>query len=677
MKHRLWAFVVAFLCYSSIVFAERQDILLNNQWKFRFSHQVQKGTEVRVDLPHTWNAQDALSGKIDYKRGIGNYEKKLFVQSQWKGKRLFLRFEGVNSIANVFINRKHIGEHRGGYGAFVFEITDRVEYGKDNSILVRVNNGEQLDIMPLVGDFNFYGGIYRDVHLLVTDEICISPLDYASPGVRLIQDSVSHEYACVRALIDLSYGSDKLRELELNIILSNAGKVVKEKNEKVTLYPDSVSQKEMRIELNNPHLWNGRQDPFLYQVEVSLLHNGEILDQVIQPLGLRFYRIDPDEGFFLNGEHLPLRGVCRHQDRSEIGNALHPEHHEEDAALMLEMGVNAVRLAHYPQATYFYDLMDKLGIVVWAEIPFIGPGGYEDKGFVDSPSFRTNGKEQLKELIRQHYNHPSICVWGLFNELAEYGDNPVEYINELNVLAHQEDTTRPTTSASNQSGKINFVTDLIAWNRYDGWYGGTPQDLGKWLDWMHKEYPEIRIAISEYGAGASIYHQQDSLVKTNPTSWWHPENWQTYYHIENWKAITERPFVWGSFVWNMFDFGAAHRTEGDRPGVNDKGLVTFDRKVRKDAFYFYKANWNKEDPMIYLIGKRNIIRVQRQQTIIAFSNQPEAELFVNGKSCGKVETDRYSILEWKHVILTPGKNKIEVKTTNKKQTLTDMYYCIL
>lgn len=201
MKHRLWAFVVAFLCYSSIVFAERQDILLNNQWKFRFSHQVQKGTEVRVDLPHTWNAQDALSGKIDYKRGIGNYEKKLFVQSQWKGKRLFLRFEGVNSIANVFINRKHIGEHRGGYGAFVFEITDRVEYGKDNSILVRVNNGEQLDIMPLVGDFNFYGGIYRDVHLLVTDEICISPLDYASPGVRLIQDSVSHEYACVLLLL--------------------------------------------------------------------------------------------------------------------------------------------------------------------------------------------------------------------------------------------------------------------------------------------------------------------------------------------------------------------------------------------------------------------------------------------------------------------------------------------
>lgn len=274
---------------------------------------------------------------------------------------------------------------------------------------------------------------------------------------------------------------------------------------------------------------------------------------------------------------------------------------------------------------------------------------------------------------RMHYDYVTDWIVRLLDEKVLAGDK----LRNTRSNTEVGRATRPTTSASNQSGKINFVTDLIAWNRYDGWYGGTPQDLGKWLDWMHKEYPEIRIAISEYGAGASIYHQQDSLVKTNPTSWWHPENWQTYYHIENWKAITERPFVWGSFVWNMFDFGAAHRTEGDRPGVNDKGLVTFDRKVRKDAFYFYKANWNKEDPMIYLIGKRNIIRVQRQQTIIAFSNQPEAELFVNGKSCGKVETDRYSILEWKHVILTPGKNKIEVKTTNKKQTLTDMYYCIL
>lgn len=669
--------VVLFMLYGMSMFAQRQDILLNNDWNFRFSHQVQKGTEVRVDLPHTWNAQDALSGKIDYKRGIGNYEKNLFIRPEWKGKRLFIRFEGVNNIADVFINRRHIGEHRGGYGAFIFEITGKVEYGKENSILVRVNNGEQLDIMPLVGDFNFYGGIYRDVHLLITDETCISPLDYASPGVRLIQDSVSHRYAKVRAIVDLSNGSSGNQEVELNVRLLDGQRVVKEGTKNVNLSGNEVMQQELTFEIDQPHLWNGRQDPFLYQAEVTLFRNGQMVDRVTQPLGLRFYRIDPDKGFFLNGKHLPLQGVCRHQDRSEVGNALRPQHHEEDVALMLEMGVNAVRLAHYPQATYFYDLMDKNGIIVWAEIPFVGPGGYNDKGFVDLPAFRANGKEQLKELIRQHYNHPSICVWGLFNELTELGDNPVEYIKELNVLAHQEDTTRPTTSASNQMGDLNFITDAIAWSRYDGWYGGTPADLGKWLDRMHKDHPKICIAISEYGAGASIYHQQDSLVKTVPTSWWHPENWQTYYHIENWKTISSRPYVWGSFVWNMFDFGAAHRTEGDRPGINDKGLVTFDRKVRKDAFYFYKANWNREEPMLYLTGKRNTVRTQRLQTIIAFTNQAGAELFVNGKSYGKTTPDSYAILEWKNVELEPGENEIKVVSTNKKLPLSDSFHCRL
>ena len=669
--------VVLFMLYGMSMFAQRQDILLNNDWNFRFSHQVQKGTEVRVDLPHTWNAQDALSGKIDYKRGIGNYEKNLFIRPEWKGKRLFIRFEGVNNIADVFINRSHIGEHRGGYGAFIFEITGKVEYGKENSILVRVNNGEQLDIMPLVGDFNFYGGIYRDVHLLITDETCISPLDYASPGVRLIQDSVSHRYAKVRAIVDLSNGSSGNQEVELNVRLLDGQRVVKEGTKNVNLSGNEVMQQELTFEIDQPHLWNGRQDPFLYQAEVTLFRNGQMVDRVTQPLGLRFYRIDPDKGFFLNGKHLPLQGVCRHQDRSEVGNALRPQHHEEDVALMLEMGVNAVRLAHYPQATYFYDLMDKNGIIVWAEIPFVGPGGYNDKGFVDLPAFRANGKEQLKELIRQHYNHLSICVWGLFNELTELGDNPVEYIKELNVLAHQEDTTRPTTSASNQMGDLNFITDAIAWNRYDGWYGGTPADLGKWLDRMHKDHPKICIAISEYGAGASIYHQQDSLVKTVPTSWWHPENWQTYYHIENWKTISSRPYVWGSFVWNMFDFGAAHRTEGDRPGINDKGLVTFDRKVRKDAFYFYKANWNREEPMLYLTGKRNTVRTQRLQTITAFTNLSGAELFVNGKSYGKAIPDSYAILEWKNVELEPGENEIKVVSTNKKLPLSDSFHCRL
>ena len=668
--------VVLFMLWGMSIFAQRQDILLNNDWNFRFSHQVQKGTEVRVDLPHTWNAQDALSGKIDYKRGIGNYEKNLFIRSEWKGKRLFIRFEGVNNIADVFVNRRHIGEHRGGYGAFIFEITGKVEYGKENSILVRVNNGEQLDIMPLVGDFNFYGGIYRDVHLLIIDETCISPLNYASPGVRLIQDSVSHKYAKVRAVVDLSNGGSSNREVELNVRLLDGQRVVKEGTKKVNLSGNAAMQQEFTFEIDQPHLWNGRQDPFLYQAEVILSRNGQMVDRVIQPLGLRFYRIDPDKGFFLNGKHLPLHGVCRHQERAEVGNALYPVHHEEDTRIMLDMGVNAVRLAHYPQATYMYDLMDKYGIVTWAEIPFVGPGGYADKGFVDQPSFRENGKEQLKEMIRQHYNHPSICFWGLFNELKEQGDNPVEYIKELNAMAHREDPTRPTTSASNQDGALNFITDHIAWNRYDGWYGATPATLATWLDATHKNHPEIKIAISEYGAGASIYHQQDSLVQTVPGSWWHPENWQTEYHIQNWKIINERPYVWASFVWNMFDFGAAHRMEGDRSGINDKGLVTHDRKIKKDAYYFYRANWNPE-PMIYIAGRRNVNRVKPLVDVQVFSNVEEVILIVNDCQCRRMKPDSLKVCLFKEVPLRKGRNEIEVRASDSKKQLIDRCTWIL
>lgn len=661
---RLLPLLLLFLFVVQGLYAQRQNILLNNDWNFRFSHQVQFDTR-RVDVPHTWNTQDALVGKTDYKRGIGNYEKALYVRPEWKGKRLFLRFEGVNSIADVFINRKHIGEHRGGYAAFVFEITNDVKYGAKNSILVRVNNGEQLDVMPLVGDFNFYGGIYRDVNLVITDETCISPLDYASPGVYLVQESVSPEVANVCTKVNLS-NSGAGGEAELRVEVTDGAKTICQESRNIQLKAGENIQEELPISIKKPHLWNGRQDPFMYQVTVTLHKDGKQIDSVKQPLGLRFYNTDPDKGFFLNGRHLPLQGVCRHQDRAEIGNALHPQHHEEDVALMLEMGVNAARLAHYHQAAYMYDLMDKYGIVTWAEIPFVGPGGYADKGFVDLPAFRENGKQQLIELIRQNYNHPSICFWGMFNELKEVGDNPVEYVKELNALSKREDPTRPTTSASNQGGDLNFITDNIAWNRYDGWYGSTPKTLAQFLDATHQKYPQLRIGISEYGAGASIYHQQDSLKQTVPTAWWHPENWQTYYHMENWKIIHERPFVWGTFVWNMFDFGAAHRTEGDRPGINDKGLVTFDRKVKKDAFYFYKANWNKQEPMIHLAEKRCKLRQQPEQTFMAFTTAPEAELFVNGISCGKQKTDTYATVAWKGVKLQDGENIVRVVTPGKK-----------
>lgn len=678
MKHLRLTFSALFaMAVSMQTLAQRENILINQDWNFRFSHQVDKNSSRRVDLPHTWNAQDALSGKPDYKRGIGNYDKKLFIRSEWKGKRLFLRFEGANCVSNVFINGKQIGEHRGGYGAFIFEITDKVNYGKNNTVLVRVNNGEQLDVMPLVGDFNFYGGIYRDVHLLVTEDICISPLDYASPGVYLFQQHVGEKQAAVLARINLSNGTEHPRQATLRLQVKEGDKVVYQADKKVTVAPHtSVQPEEMSFTLLNPRLWNGREDPFMYQTVITLVRDGKEIDKVEQPLGLRYYATDADRGFFLNGKHLPLHGVCRHQEWAEVGNALRPMHHEEDTRLMLEMGVNAIRLAHYPQATYMYDLMDRNGIVTWAEIPFVGPGGYADKGFVDQPSFRENGKEQLKEMIRQHFNHPSICFWGLFNELKENGDNPLEYIKELNVLAHQEDPTRPTTSASNQGGAINFITDNIAWNRYDGWYGATPATLASWLDKTHQAHPEIKIAISEYGAGASIYHQQDSLVQTSPGSWWHPENWQTEYHIQNWKIISERPYVWGSFVWNMFDFGAAHRTEGDRPGINDKGLVTHDRKVKKDAFYFYKANWNPE-PMVYIAGRRSVNRVKPVTEVQIFSNCAEVTLKVNGQIIKKMQPDGVKVCIFKDIRLKKGENNIEVSAKNGKRVITDACCWIL
>lgn len=657
--------------------AQRHDQLLNDNWQFRFGHQVEKNTVARVDLPHTWNAQDALSGRTDYKRGLGHYERRLFVPADWKGQRLYLRFEGANSIVDLFVNGRHAGQHRGGYGAFVFEITDFVNYGKANTLRVSVNNAETLELMPLVGDFNFYGGLYRDVHLVRTGPTCISLLDHGSSGIRLVQDSVSKDYAAIRALVALSNGSDTATQAEVLLRLLDGDREVAAQRLTLTLPPDSSVEGSLPVSLRRPHLWDGRRDPFRYRAEVSLWRNGHEVDRVEQPLGLRYYHIDPERGFFLNGRHVPLRGVCRHQDRSEVGNALRREHHDEDAAIMAEMGANAVRLAHYPQAEYFYDLMDRYGFIVWAEIPFVGPGGYSDEGFVNLPAFRQNGREQLVELIRQHYNHPSIVVWGLFNELSMRGDDPVPYIKELNDLAHREDPTRLTVAASNTDGALNFVTDAMAWNRYDGWYGGTPAGLGQWLDHMHTTHPDLRIAISEYGAGASLYHQQDTLVKTAATSFWHPENWQTHYHMANWREISARPFVWGSFIWNLFDFGAAHRHEGDRVGINDKGLVSFDRRTRKDAFYFYKANWNKEIPLLYLAERRCTRRTRPVQTFMAFTNQPEAELFVNGTSCGHAKTDSLGTVRWNGVRLRPGQNEIRVVSGRGTHQLTDGYTCSL
>ena len=655
--------------------AARELIPFNNDWQFRFSHQV-SGPGVRVNLPHTWNASDALAGRPDYYRGMGVYTKNLHYQPEWEGKRVYLRFQGANQEATVFVNDTFAGEHHNGYGAFVVDVTPLLRPGADNEIKVKVSNALSLDIMPLVGDFNMYGGIYRDVDVVVADPVGVSLTDYASPGVYLTQRNVTPERADVTATVVVTAPADA-RDVELVVTARDAdGRAVASRNVSVTPMPDGSDQRvNIDFTVDNPRLWNGTADPYIYSVDAVVAADGKVTDSVTQPLGLRFFSVDPDKGFFLNGKHVPLHGVCRHQERAERGNALLPEHHDEDAAIMKEMGVNAVRLAHYPQSDYFYSLMDRDGVIAWAEIPFIGPGGYHDRGFNDVPAFRENGKEQLREMIRQHYNHPSIVMWGLFNELKTHGDNPVDYVKELNAIAHSEDSTRLTTAASflDDASPLSDITDIIAWNKYYGWYGGSFDEMAAWLDSNHRNHPERCIGVSEYGAGASIYHQQDSVKAGIASGYWHPENWQTAFHRGNWEAIAQRPFVWGSFVWNMFDFGAAHRTEGDRNGINDKGLVTHDRKVRKDAFYYYKANWNTTDPFVYVASRRHTRRVNPATSVMVFSNQPEVELVVNGHNYGKRRSDGYGTFEWHDVELRPGANTVSASAPGVESDTVTWY----
>ena len=645
--------IVGFITVAS---GQREQMVINDKWRFTYGYEVRKNVFTEINLPHTWNTKDALGGNVDYYRGLGNYERTLKVEESWKGKRLFVRFLGVNTVANVFVNGKHVGEHRGGYTAFAFEITDFVNYGEDNTLWIRVNNAPQLDIMPLVGDFNMYGGIYRDVELYITDTDLISLLDYGSKGVYLHQQEVSSSKARVNAVVKTLGHSESVVRL---LVEDHGGKIILNKSVSVSPGKNQTGEVAIPFEMQAPRLWNGRKDPYFYTVRTQLIKQGNVVDEVVQPLGLRFFHVDPDKGFFLNGEHLQLKGVCRHQDRPELGNAVSYLHHAEDIAIMEEIGANAVRLSHYPQDPQVYRLLDEKGFIVWSEIPFVGPGGYRDKGFVNQASFKENGKQQLLEMIRQQINHPSIVMWGLFNELKEQGDNPVEYIKELHALSHSEDPSRITVAASNQGGALNTITDIIAWNKYYGWYGGNPSSIGTWADNQHKQMPSTPIGVSEYGAGASLYHQQEELIQPAPNSFWHPENWQTHFHEGHWVAIDQRPFLWGTFIWNLFDFGGAHRTEGEVPGKNDKGLVTFDRKDRKDAFYFYKANWNQTEPMVYVAERRIANRTKAAQTIKVYSNQKRVELWVNGKKVGTATGD-YARFYFE-VTLEPGMNEIIAK----------------
>jgi len=633
-------------------------------WEFALVDDGQPGEWQPVDLPHSWNAKDTLDGDNKYRMGQGLYRKQIDLDPK-PDRRYFLRFEGANIKSRVKVNGQEAGSHRGGYTAFAFEITGLVKPGR-NLIEVLVDNSFDREIMPLYCDYNFYGGIYRSVHLISTAKNCIAVTDFASPGIFLTPKSVTGEKAELEFMARLSAPEPAGLAVRFKV-MDAAGaelKTAEASPKPAGEWLEAIAD----LRLDSPRLWNGPADPYLYRVRTELLSGGKVIDAIDQPLGLRYFNVDADKGFFLNGKSYRLHGVNRHQDREGKANAISPADHEQDFALMREMGVNAVRLAHYPQADLAYSICDRKGIVVWAELPFIGRTGDSTGIFLNSQSFRDNLKQQLTELIRQNYNHPSIMFWGLFNELSPPGD-PTPLLRELNELAHQEDPTRLTTVATMLEGSLNNATDLACWNQYWGWYYGTVQMFAPWADAQHKNHPERRLCMSEYGAGAST-KQHSELNYNVPTAGpWHPENYQAYLHEKLWAEMANREFFWATFLWNMFDFGVVKRDEGDRPNINDKGMITFDRKLKKDAFYFYKANWNPE-PMIHITNQRFVHRKSALIEAKVYCNAGPVELTVNGTRL-KMNSQGNSVYTAK-VLLRPGTNKvIATAKTPDGRTLTD------
>lgn len=649
--------------------SKRKILSLNDDWVcYPAQNVIQNIKKDSVTLPHTWNANDVFSG-IKYNRETMIYQKKIIFDKSFKTNRLFLYFEGANSVANVFVNGELVGEHSGGYTAFCLEITDKVRFDTDNIIEVYVSNAYRLDVLPLSGDFNIYGGLHRPVHLLVTDINCISPLDYASSGVYIKQKKVSEDVAELDITTMLSlkkkFGSLKIK----TSIYDKDNKIVSSKEKSIDDLNSTLILQEFAI--SNPILWNGKNNPYLYTVKTELLDNGITVDEVTEKTGFRYFKVDHETGFFLNGKYLNLYGFGMHSDGKGKGSALTNGDFLKEMELINESGANSLRLAHYPHNQFVYNLCDENGIVLWTEIPFVGPGGYSGASYVRSENLGKNVRKILVEMIRQNYNHPSVCFWGLSNELKLNYDNPVSFVKELNEITKKEDPSRLTTLATciDQNYFIG-TTDLIAWNKYFGWYEGVFEDIGPFADEAHKTSKGMPIAISEYGAGASVNQHQLPTVKPIPTSNFHPEEWQAMYHEVNWAELSKRPFLWGKYIWAFADFGSAIRNEGDTQGINDKGLVTYDLKTKKDAFYFYKANWNPE-PIIYITSRRYTERTNPVTDIKIYTNANEAELYINGKKLRKSSKDKLNRVIWNDITLNKGKNIIEVKAKCGKKTISD------
>lgn len=588
--------------------------------KWAFTKQADRIPEVIpmdwnwVNLPHSWNALDGQDGGNDYFRGTGYYAKTLDRMDLPEADRYYLEVQGANSSADLYLNGKHLTHHDGGYSTFRVEITESLQ--RENLFAVTVNNEANDHVYPQVADFTFYGGLYRDVRIVCVKDSHFG-LDFHGASGLKVTPALDGKIAEVAVETWVSNYKDN-QILKYTIIDREGVEVV------------SSFSRETHVTLTMPevHLWHGRKDPYLYTLKAELLQGSETVDTVSLRFGCRTFEIDAERGFILNGEEYPLRGVSRHQDRWGIGNALLPEHHVEDMDLICEVGATTIRLAHYQHDQYFYDLCDERGMVVWAEIPYISQ---------HMPNGRENTVSQMKELIAQCYNHPSIVVWGLSNEITMKGDSDPDLLENhriLNDLCHEMDKTRPTVIAAVSPCPMDSpyirIPDVVSYNHYFGWYGGDTSMNGPWFDKFHEMYPHIPIGCSEYGCEGLNWHTSD------PVQGDYTEEYQAFYHEELIKQFDERKYLWATHVWNMFDFGADARSEGGENGQNHKGLVTFDRKYKKDAFYAYKA-WLSHEPFVHICGKRYVNRVEEITKVTVYSNEPTVELFANGVSLGKQE----------------------------------------
>lgn len=662
----------------SICKAEAREVTpFNNGWEFKkgpfptdamqTAARWNAGWE-QVNVPHTWNADDMQKKTNSFYAGVAYYRKHYVFPESLEGKRLFLRFEGVGACTEVYVNGYLVGTHKGAYSAFVCEIGSQVRLGEENEIVVKADNAARPDVIPVNHAlFGVYGGIYRPVWLIVTEPCNIVVNDCASPGVYITQKNVSKQSADVSVRVKLDNATLAPAALELeNAIYTREGKLVKVHRQSFELTPQGVQNYVSDFKISHPHLWQGREDPYLYKVVSRLKQDGQVIDEVIQPLGLRKYEAVAGKGFFLNGKKYPMYGVTRHQDWWGMGSALTNREHDFDLEQIMEVGATTVRFAHYQQSDYIYSRCDTLGLIIWAEIPFVN---------------RVTGQEwdnvhqQMRELIRQSFNHPSIYVWGIHNEVYHPHGYTAALTQSVHDLCKLEDPDRYTVAVNgygHAEHPVNGNTDIQGMNRYFGWYEKKIQDIKPWIEKMEKEYPWQRLMLTEYGADANIEHQTELLGDAlNWGSDFYPETFQTKAHEYQWGVISQHPYILASYLWNMFDFAVPQWKRGGVDARNMKGLITFDRKIRKDAFYWYKANWSKE-PVLYLTQRRNTERERRETSVTVYSNLGTPRVFLNGRELDGVRkgyTDVHYIFD--QVTLAEGRNVLRAVIVSDGKEYTD------